>query len=57
MDINDIEEIENIILDGVALATCKKCGHEQEVEPDAEYPCPECKLGKLVSPLIELGLI
>ena len=57
MDIDDIEEIGNIIFDGVAFAACKECGHEQEVEPDAEYPCPECKVGKLVSPLIELGLI
>ena len=52
-----IEEIENMLLDGAIFATCKKCGHEQEVEPDAEYHCPECKIGKLVSPLIELGLI
>lgn len=38
-------------------ARCSKCGYEQEVEPDADYPCPECGVGRLRSPLIVMGMI
>ena len=34
-----------------------ECGHEQEVEPDADYPCPECNKGRLTSSMRKAGLI
>ena len=40
-----------------ATCTNDNCGHEQEVEPDAAYNCPECSTGRLVSPLIRMGII
>ena len=57
MDFN-LEELEDIIFDRAhAHAECGVCGHSQDVEPDADYPCPECGKGRLVSPLRQLGMI
>ena len=57
MEIN-FDELEDIIFDRAhAHAECGKCGHSQDVEPDADYPCPECGKGRLVSPLRQLGMI
>lgn len=52
-----IHELEQIMWDGVAEVECPECGYEATIEPDADYPCPECGEGRLVSPLIEEGLI
>ena len=53
-----LEEIEDMVYDREpCMATCPECGHEQEVEPDANYRCPICGKGKLVSPLVKLGFI
>jgi len=38
-------------------ARCGECGYEQDVEPDADYPCPECSEGRLQSALIKMGMI
>ena len=38
-------------------AECSKCGYTQDVEPDADYPCPECNKGRLTSQLRKAGLI
>ena len=38
-------------------AECEVCGHSQDVEPDASYPCPECGKGRLTSSLRKAGLI
>ena len=51
------EELEQIISEGVAEVECPKCGCWATIEPDADYPCPECGEGRLVSPLILAGLI
>jgi len=52
-----IEELERIMFDGIAEVECEGCGYEATIEPDADYPCPECPDGRLVSPLILEGLI
>lgn len=52
-----IEDLEEIMCNGVAEVACDKCGHEATIEPDGDYPCPECGEGRLVSPLIVEGLI
>ena len=40
-----LEDLEN----DEFYATCAACGHEQQVEPDASYPCPECGEGLLIN--------
>jgi predicted Zn-ribbon and HTH transcriptional regulator len=57
MNSEQTEELLRMMQDDQYYATCKACGYEQEVEPDAEYPCPECKKGRLASPLVEWGMI
>ncbi len=53
-----IEELEEIMSEGLCDAECPNCHHIGQVEPDAEYDCYECgqELG-LVSPLRILDLI
>lgn len=53
----DIETLEQIMWEGRAEVECPECGYWATIEPDADYPCPECGEGRLVSPLIEAGLI
>jgi hypothetical protein len=53
----DIEELEQIMSEGVAHVECAECGYSDTIEPDGDYPCPECGEGRLVSPLILAGLI
>ena len=55
--IYDLDDLEEMLGASVFLATCPKCGCEQEVEPDASYPCPACKQGQLESPLRAMGMI
>lgn len=52
-----IEELEQIMHDGMADVECPDCGYCATIEPDADYPCPECGTGRLVSPLVTEGLI
>ena len=53
-----IEELELIMSDGMADVDCTAgCGYGGMVEPDADYPCPDCGEGRLISPLVEAGLI
>ena len=51
------EEVLEMLEAGMIYAECDHCGNVQEVEPDADYLCPKCKIGRLVSPLVERGLI
>lgn len=51
-----IEELEQIMNDGVAEVKCGSCGEGATVEPDGDYPC-ECGEGRLTSPLITMGII
>ena len=53
----ELDAMEQWDMDGTCQGTCNKCGHEQTVEPDGDYPCPECKGGRLQSPLIRAGMI
>jgi len=54
----DIELLMQIDWDGYADVDCTEgCGHSARIEPDGDYECPECKEGRLVSPLIVEGLI
>ena len=56
----ELKELEDIVFGDtfpVAECTNPECGNVQTVESDADYPCPECKKGRLTSPLRELGLI
>jgi len=43
--------------DGQVMVDCPACGESFTVEPDAEYPCPSCRQGMLVSPLRLWGMI
>ena len=53
----NLDDLMVMMSDDTYYATCKNCGHEQQVEPDADYPCPECRKGHLMSPLIKMGVI
>jgi len=53
----DMEAIEIAMNEGSHEATCFKCGYTMNVEPDGDYPCPECKGGRVTSILIAYGLI
>ena len=57
IDEDTMRQIEDAVVDGVCEGTCNKCGPSQPVEPDAYYPCPECKEGKVASILMKYGLI
>lgn len=53
-----IAELEQIMFDGVADVECPVCGYGARIEPDGDYPCPECGASHaLVSPLVIEGLI
>lgn len=52
-----MEAIEIAMNEGSHEATCFKCGYTMNVEPDGDYPCPECKGGRVTSILIAYGLI
>ena len=54
---DELYEIERATFDSVTTGKCDECGHEQDVEPDGSYPCPECGKGKLQSILMKYGLI
>ena len=54
--LNQIREFEEIMDQGYAFVECEACGHDAQIEPDGDYPCP-CGKGRLVSPLILAGLI
>jgi len=54
---DEMRQCEDATVDGVCEGTCNKCGHSQPVEPDAYFPCPECKEGKVASILMKYGLI
>lgn len=45
------------MFDSVQDGECDVCGYATTVEPDADYPCPECGEGRLQSVLIQQGLI
>lgn len=57
MEDRELEEMRKIMWDGYADVECTECGYCSRVEPDADYECPECEEGRLVSPLIVRGLI
>ena len=53
-----IEELEEIMFNGFADVECTAgCGESGRVEPDADYKCSECDEGRLVSPLVIMGMI
>ena len=55
---DEMDRFERIVFDlENDYAECSECGHEQEVEPDADYPCPECNEGRLTSSMRKAGLI
>jgi DNA-directed RNA polymerase subunit RPC12/RpoP len=51
------QKLWDIMYNGVADVECNECGHCATIEPDGDYECPECGEGRLVSPLVELGVI
>ena len=53
----ELLQCEAAIMDGVCEGECAECGHSQTVEPDGDYPCPECGEGRLQSILMKHGLI
>ncbi len=57
IDEDIMRQLDDAIVDGVCEGTCNKCDYSQDVEPDAYFPCPECKDGKVASILIKYGLI
>ena len=52
-----LEKMEAEYLSDYFEAECTECGHSQQVEPDANYPCPECGRGRLQSSMVKLGII
>jgi hypothetical protein len=55
--VHGAEEIEQVMMQGYADVDCTSCGHSARVEPDGDYPCEECGVGRLTSPLVAGGLI
>lgn len=53
----DEQELWDIMYNGVAEVECAECGYCATIEPDGDYDCPECEEGRLVSPMVELGVI
>lgn len=54
---DQIARLERILSEGeVEVACTAKCGNWATIEPDGDYEC-ECGEGRLVSPLVRLGLI
>ena len=53
----DFEYFEQIMSEGAVDVDCAECDYSARIEPDADCPCPECGTGRLVSPLVEAGLI
>ena len=60
-EVGAMAEVERLgrLMMGVEIseAECGCCGYSQTVEPDADYPCPECKEGWLASELVKKRLI
>jgi DNA-directed RNA polymerase subunit RPC12/RpoP len=53
-----LAKLERIMSDGQVDVRCTaRCGESATVEPDADYACPSCGKGRLVSPLVVLGFI
>ena len=58
-----LDELEGMLLDGLAPLVCQACGHEVgQAEPDAREtadPCPECGApgDQVASALVLAGLI
>lgn len=48
---------EDLMASSFDVDCTEECGHSARVEPDGDYDCPECDNGRLVSPLVELGLV
>ena len=53
----ELQELEEIMDGGRTVAVCEHCGREATVEPDGDYDCPECGIGKLRSPIVLLAMI
>tara|TARA_R100001480_G_C4632954_1_gene168226 strand:- start:287 stop:466 length:180 start_codon:yes stop_codon:yes gene_type:complete len=55
---DEMNRFERIVFDlENDFAECGVCGFSQDVEPDADYPCPECGKGRLTSSMRKAGLI
>lgn len=53
-----MDEYFDILQNGFVDVDCTKdCGHSARIEPDADYACPSCEVGRLVSPLVTAELI
>jgi hypothetical protein len=46
-----------VMMQGYADVDCTNCGDSARVEPDGDYPCGACGVGRLTSPLVAGGLI
>ena len=59
MDEYTIEELEQIMRDGTVEVGCTnpECDLIATIEPDGDYQCYQCGVGRLTSPLVLLGLI
>ena len=53
----ELGQCEDAIMDGRCEGECSECGYSQTVEPDGDYPCPECGEGRIQSVLIKYGMI
>jgi|ETN07SMinimDraft_1059922.scaffolds.fasta_scaffold346455_2 predicted RNA-binding Zn-ribbon protein involved in translation (DUF1610 family) len=54
----EMDRFERIVFDlENDSAECAECGFSQDVETDADYPCPECGKGRLTSSMRKAGLI
>jgi len=56
----DIEMLENLVFnDEIDYVKCsnENCEYETAIEPDGDYQCPECNIGRVTSHLLQYGLI
>mgnify|MGYP003643477475 CR=1 FL=1 len=54
---SDTPDYEAVLDQGFDDAECDACGYARTVEPDGDYPCPECGEGRLQSCLVRDGII
>ena len=54
----EMDRLERLVYDEeMDYTECEKCGYSTVIEPDGDYPCPECGEGRITSTLMKYGLI
>ena len=54
----EMNVLERLVYDGETdYVECDNCNYSTAIEPDGDYPCPECGEGRITSTLMKYGLI